>query len=703
MTPQQTRRLQDAIAHQRAGRFAEAGRLYNRVLKDAPDNFDCIYLLGTLHAQQGNFDSAVGLFRRAAAMRPDVLEIRYNLAVALSMAGHHAEAAQIYERVLQADPRHAQARNNYAATLLTVGRAAEALRQYDELIERHPAGADAYNNRGMALQYLKRLNEALASYDKAVALKPDFPQAYVNRGNVLAVLQRPDEALAAFNKAIALEPDFADAYANAGNIYCKRKHYGAALDAYGRALALRPDDSETASMRFYVKMHLFDWSDFAAERAELIACIDRGLPLYPFSVLAASASAEQQLRSAKLFAKSRYPLADAPLWHGEIYRHDKIRVAYVSADFRAHAVAQLTAGMFECHDKAHFDVTAISIGPDDRSALRGRLQRAFDRFIDAGAMADDEIAARIRDMEIDVLIDLNGFTEGARMGIFARRPAPIQASYLGYAGTTGTDYMDYLIADRILIPPSQRAFYSEKIVYLPHSYQANDSKRPISDKVFSRAELGLPDHGFVFCCFNNAFKIGPDIFDGWARVLERTPGSVLWLREDNSSAVANLRKEAAARRIGAERVVFAQRMPSLADHLARHRAADLFLDTLPYNAQTTASDALWAGLPVLTQLGETFTGRVAASLLNAIGVAELIAPTRQDYENAAVDLAAHPGKLAAIRHKLAQNRSAAPLFDTQLFTRHIESAYAAMLQRYQAGLTADHIDVPSRANSNSAA
>ena len=619
------------------------------------------------------------------------------------MAGHHAEAAQIYERVLHADPRHAQARNNYAATLLTMGRAAEALRQYDELIARHPAAADAYNNRGMALQYLKRFDEALASYDKAVALKPDFPQAHVNRGNVLAVLQRPDEALAGFTKAIALDPDFADAYANAGNIYCKRKDYGAALDAYGLALALRPDDSETASMRFYVKMHLCDWSDFAAERAELIACIDHGLPLYPFSVLAASASADRQLRCAKLFAKARYPLVDAPLWRGEIYRHDKIRVAYVSADFRAHAVAQLTAGMFECHDKARFEVTAISIGPDDRSALRGRLQRAFDRFIDAGAMTDDEIAACIRDMEIDVLIDLNGFTEGARMGIFARRPAPIQAGYLGYAATTGTDYMDYLIADRTLIPPPQRAFYSEKIVYLPHSYQANDSKRAVSDKVFSRAELGLPDHGFVFCCFNNAFKIGPDIFDGWARVLERTPGSVLWLREDNSSAVANLRKEAAARRIGAERLVFAQRMPSLADHLARHRAADLFLDTLPYNAQTTASDALWAGLPVLTQLGETFTGRVAASLLNAVGLAELIAPTRQDYENAAVDLAAHPGKLAAIRHKLARNRLAAPLFDTQLFTRHIESAYAAMLQRHQAGLPADHIDVPSLANSSSAA
>lgn len=352
------------------------------------------------------------------------------------------------------------------------------------------------------------------------------------------------------------------------------------------------------------------------------------------------------------------------------------------------------AGIFECHDKSRFDVTAISLGPDDNSEMRRRLKASSERFIDAKTYSDDQIANLIRSSEVDILIDLMGFTTGSRTSIFARRSAPIQVNYLGYPGTMGASYIDYIIADQTIISDEFRKFYSEKIAVLPNTYQVNDRKRVISNKAFTRSDAGLPSKGFVFCCFNNNYKITPCVFDCWMRILKQVEGSVLWLLEGNASAAGNLKKEAVARGVSSERLVFAKRMP-LPEHLARHKLADLFLDTLPYNAHTTASDALWAGLPVLTCLGETFAGRVAASLLNAIGLPELITTTLEAYEQMAVVLATHPEKLAAIKHKLAENRLTMPLFDTKLFTKHIEAAYTAMYERHQAGLAPDHIKVPN--------
>ena len=348
----------------------------------------------------------------------------------------------------------------------------------------------------------------------------------------------------------------------------------------------------------------------------------------------------------------------------------------------------------KCVPQSRFEMTAISIGPDDNSEMRQRLKHSFDHFIDATILSDEEIASRIRVTEIDILIDLKGFTQDARTNVFARRPAPIQANYIGYPGTMGAEYIDYIIADQTVIPENSKQYYLEKIVYLPTSYQVNDSKRFISDKAFTRTQLGLPPTGFVFCSFNNNYKITPRIFDCWMRILKQVESSVLWLLEDNPTAASNLRKEATTRGVNPERLIFAKRLP-IAEHLARHRLADLFLDTLPYSAHTTASDALWAGLPVLTCLGETFAGRVAASLLNAIGLPELIAATPEAYEQMAIDLATHPEKLAVIKRKLAENRLTTPLFDTKLFTKHIEAAYIAMYERHQAGLAPDHISIPN--------
>jgi predicted O-linked N-acetylglucosamine transferase (SPINDLY family) len=685
MTTEQIQQIQTAVALQRAGRLAEAAKIYSRVLRRAPDNFDCIYLLATLHAQQGDLSKAIELFRRAAKLRPDVLDVQYNLAVALSMTGDHREAARAYKRILDKDPRHSQARNNYAACLLSDNQLTEALQQYDALIASYPDHADAYNNRGMALQYLKRLDEALRSYDQAIALRPRFPQSHVNRGNVLAMLHRPDDALESFRKAIALQPDFADAYSNAGNIYSTRRDYGAALGAYDRALALRPDDSETRSMRLLAKMYLCDWNNFDAECRLLLEAVAAAQPVYPFSMLPVSTKPAEQYRCAKTFTEARYSGTAPSLRPGAIQQHARLRIGYVSSDFREHAVANLAAGMFEHHDKTRFSVTAISIGPDDGSALRRRLQNAFDAFIDAGTLRDDEIAARVKDAEIDILIDLNGYTHGARMGIFAQRPAPLQVGYLGYSGTVGADYIDYVIADATVIPERDFACFSEKVVWLPGSFMVNDAARPIADGTPTRAELQLPDGAFVFCCFNQPYKIGPDVFDVWMRLLRAVDGSVLWLKENGAEASRNLRREAEERGVAPERLIFAASVPLAADHLARQRQADLFLDTLPYNAHATTADALWAGLPVVTCRGETFAGRVASSLLKAAGLDELITASLDDYEAMALKLARDPSLLAAFKSRLLRNRNTCSLFDTARFTRSIEAAYTRMWQMQQSG------------------
>jgi protein O-GlcNAc transferase len=381
------------------------------------------------------------------------------------------------------------------------------------------------------------------------------------------------------------------------------------------------------------------------------------------------------------------------MWHRDSYKHDRIRIAYVSSDFRSHATSYLIAGMIESHSREKFDVTGIALQPEDPSEIGQRMKRAFGQFIDVSGRTDEETARLIRELEIDIAIDLNGHTRNGRAAIFAHRAAPLQVNYLGFPGTMGADYIDYLIADHTLIPTSSQPYYEEKIIYLPNSYQANDRTRPISSKVFTRADCKLPEDRFVFCCFNGAFKILPDVFDRWMRILSQVNGSVLWLLDDNETAASNLKKEAVKRGISAERLVFAART-SLADHLARHRLADLFLDTLPCNAHTTASDALWAGLPVLTQIGESFAGRVAASLLNAIGLPELITTTPKAYEELAVELAANPERLSAIKSRLASNRLTTPLFDIQRFTRHIEAAYTAIYERHQANLPPDNIDVP---------
>lgn len=679
----QFRLLHEAVSHQRAGRLTDAIRVYNKILQKTPSNIDCVNALAGLYAQQGELNAAISLFRRAAKLRPNVPDSHYNLAVALSMIGQHIEAIPHYKHALKLNPRHVGARNNYATTLLQGGQAKEAIQQYNELIAVEPHSAGAYNNRGMAQQALKRNRESLDDFDKAIALQPSFAEAYANRGNVLVELRRSDEAIANYQKAIALQPTFAAAYNNLGNIHFHTGSYQQAVAFYDKGLCLDPGDSEARSVRFLAKMHLCDWSNFENEQADFVSYVKSGSATSPFIALTVSSSPEDNLLCASKFSEVRFPPSPEPIWRGRIYSHDRIRIAYVSCDFREHPIAYLMAGLFEHHDRSRFEVTAISFAPDQDTALVRRLRAAFEQFIDVRADSDQAIAELIQRHEIDIAVDLVGYTEGARPNIFAQRVAPIQVNYLGFSGTMGTKYFDYIIADPTVIPIQDFGFYSEKVVWLPDAYLPTDDTRTISTSTPSRRDLGLPEDGFVFCCFNQSYKINPTIFEVWMRLLRKVEGSVLWLREYSEIAARNLRSEAQRRGVAPERVIFAGRLPLAADHLARQRRADLFLDTRPYNAHTTATEALWAGLPVLTCRGSSFAGRVGASINSAVGMPELVTDTLSEYEAMALKIANEPDILSQIKEQLACNRQTHPLFDTTRFTHHLEAAYEQMWQTYR--------------------
>ena len=561
----------------------------------------------------------------------------------------------------------------------------------DQSIQLKPNYAEAWGNRGNALQDLKRYEEALASHERALELKPNYAEGWSNKGAVLNELKRFDEAIAHYDKALSLKPDYLEAWSNKAATLNQIKRYDEAITHYDRALSLKSDIDWISGDLLHTKMKICSWSGLTESLEDISKkVVANEKVIKPFPLLALNDDSLFHKKSSEIYIQSIYPFN--PVLGPILKRPEspKIRVGYFSADFHNHATGYLMAELFELHDKSQFELVGFSFGPIANDEMRQRLEKSFDQFIEVGNKSDMEITQLGRNLNIDIAVDLKGITQESRTGIFAHRAAPIQVNYLGYPGTMGTDYIDYIIADKTLISPEVQSCYSEKIIYLPNSYQVNDRKRLISDRQFTRQELGLPESSFVFCCFNNNYKILPATFEGWMQILKVVEGSVLWLFNDNSWAVENLKKEAEKQGIAPDRLVFAELLP-LPEHLARHRQADLFLDTFPYNAHTTTSDALWAGLPVLTLMGRSFASRVAASLLNAVGLPELITSTQEEYEALAIELARNPKKLADIKLKLARNRLTTPLFDTPLFTKNLEVAYIKMMKRYQANLQPDHI------------
>jgi len=531
---------------------------------------------------------------------------------------------------------------------------------------------------------LRRYDDALAAYEKAIALRPDFPNAWLCRGDVFFSLNRYAESLVAYDRALMLNPDFADAWRGRANAQVMLGRPDQAFAAYDKALALTPSLPQVEGARLYTKMILCDWSQFSSECERLTQSVRCGnLATQPFECTIVSPSPADQLKCAQIHNQTHFP-SSPPIWQGERYEHDRICVAYVSADFHEHPVALLLASIFEQHDRKRFETIALSLTPESASEMRTRLKGSFDRFIDVSKRSDMEVAQLLRALEVDIAVDLMGYTAHYRLGIFAHRPSPVQVNYLGYPGTTGSNYIDYILADRIVIPEEQQRFYSEKVVYLPDSFMGTDNKRKISHTP-TRAECGLPASGFVFCSFNNSYKITPTIFDIWMRLLRQIDGSVFWLSGTNETAIQNLRREAESRGVDPQRLVFAARVPRNEDHLARLRLADLFLDTMPYNAHATGSDALWAGLPIVTCLGETFAARVGGSLLQAAGLPDLVTRSLEDYEALALKLARDPALLASVKARLQQNLPNCPLFNTERFTRNLEEAYTTMYKRHQKG------------------
>ena len=655
-----------------------------------PDCAENHYIRGNALAGLNLREAAIASFDTATSLNPDHAHAHNSRGSALHSLQRTETALASFDAAIARSPGYAAAHYNRGNALRDLQQSAAAVASYDTAIALEPTRADAHNNRGVALRDLRQYAAAIASYDQAVALAPDLANAHYNRGNSLRDLWQHEAAVASYDRAISLDAGYADAYINRGEALKDLGRYAAAVASFGQGIALKPGYPGLHGQRQHARMLICDWTDFDAEVLALTARIGRSeAATSPFPLLGLSDSAALQKRAAELWVASQYPVHAALPPIPRRGTHDRIRIGYFSSDFGNHATMFLMAELFELHDRSRYEVWAFSFGPASDDAMRTRLLAAC-HVVDVASLSDQGVALLVRDLEIDIAVDLKGFTYGSRPGIFAVRAAPLQVNYLGYPGTTGAPCMDYLIADRALIPPGSEHHYSEKLVYLPRSYQVNDTKRAVGTRAFNRAELGLPPSGFVYCCFNNCFKITPGTFDIWMRILRRVEGSVLWLLEDNPQAARNLRQAAESRGVRADRLVFAKRMP-LDEHLARHRAADLFLDTLPCNAHTTASDALWAGLPVLTRVGEAFASRVAASLLAAVDLPELITGTAAQYEELAVDLATHPEHLMILRQRLARHRLSAPLFDTPRYTKHLEAAYAAIHTRYHAGLPAADI------------
>ena len=633
-----------------------------------------LYNQARLAQRDGNLAEAARLYREILTTAA-VPEVMVNYGNVLARLGSRKEALAQYDQALKQKPDFYEALFNRGNLHLEISRDQQALEDYERALALRPDVPAVWNNRGTALRRLRRLEEALASYDRAAGLAPGHVNALTNRAIVLFDLRLLDQALQAADTALAAQAGFAEALYIKGNILRDLGRLDQARDCFDRVLKAAPGHSHALNGVAQTTSALCDWDGMAALMPRLKSDIEANRSLIqPFVMMGYSDDAALLRRCAENYVHRAAPV-QPPLSDNKAYGHDRIRLAYLSADFHTHPTAQLMVELFERHDRARFEVSGLAFGPDDNSPMRHRLANAFDHFEDVRRMSDLEIAQLLKAREIDIAVDLNGHTHDARPGIFSHHPAPVQVNYLVYPGTTGAAYMDKVIADRIVLPLDQQAFFCEKIIHLPDCYQANDATRPLPPPPL-RADAGLPESGFVFCCFNNSWKITAPLFDIWMRLLQQVPGSVLWLMD--SPARGNLRAHATARGVDPSRLVFAPKLPP-DQHLARHQLADLFLDTLPYNAHTTCSDALWAGLPVVTCYGKAFQGRVAASLLKAIDMQELVTTRLADYEAKALELAANPALLQATCEKLQRNRTTTPLYDSERFRKNIEAAYEAML------------------------
>ncbi|EME69797.1 SPY protein [Paramagnetospirillum caucaseum] len=668
------------------GRLAESIGHFRDGLALAPHDAEACCNLGLAYRAAGRLDEAVDAFARAARLAPGLAKAHGNLGGALFAAGRWAEAAEAWKKALVLDPNHPEVEADLGIALANLGRLDEAVQAFERAVRLDPRHPVFHYNLGRALHDMGRLDEACAVYGQVVALDPGHASAHLNRGVILRKQKNYAEAVAAYDRAIALEPGNAHAHLNRSKVLYDMGRHQEALASCRDAIALKPEDAEAHSELAHVRKQLCDWEGLDRDEEKCLSLVRAGAGgVDPFVFLSLSSTQAEQLACARLWAADiaarakRSPALPAVADGGDAGR---IRLGYLSADFRDHPVGYLVANLFERHDRQRFEVFAYSYGPDDGSPTRRRLEQGVDRFVDLRSLTHADAVSRIRRDGIDILVDLTGYTLHSRTDILAARPAPIQVNYLGYAGTLGGDFADYILADPTILPMAEQASVTERIVHLPNCYLPSDPDRAAVPGTPARGACGLPEDGVILCAFHNAYKINPPLFDVWMRVLAQVPGSVLWLLD--GSARANLCREAKACGIDPGRLVFAPRV-GIGAYLARHRLADLYLDTLPYNAHGSAADALWMGVPVVTCLGRTFPGRVAASVLKAAGLPELVTRTPAQYEELVLALARDSERRAGLRRRLAEAKSASALFDNARFTRDIETAFTRMWQRRVAG------------------
>jgi len=700
---------------------------YAEALARDPDFYDALVNMGDALLQAGRAQEALALCDRALVLRPGDLASLNNRGNALLALKRHSEALECFDSVrelvpgnldvisnragallalgrfdeverecigvLDAQPGHVMARLNLGRALGMQGRAAEAVQQYDQALAQRPGEFDAWCERAMLLRELQRYHEAAESQRRAVALRPDTAGAWNDLAATLLFLDDHAGALASCQRALSLDPSLAGAWSNRGLTLEFLERHEEAIPAYERALALDPDTPYADGRLAWLKLKLGDWNEHAASVARIVRNVRAGQrATEPFELLFFTDDPADQLACARTCTGDRYP-PTAAVWTGERYAHKRIRLAYVSADFRDHPASYLLAELFEGHDRARFELYGISLGPDDKGPMAVRVSSAFEHFLRVRERSDREIAALLREHEIDIAVDLLGYTSHRRTGLFAMRPSPIQVNYLGFPATVGTDYHDYILADPFLIPDGSDTHYSEKVARLPDTFQANDTSRRRAEETPTRMSLGLPEQAVVYCSFNKSPKINPETFDAWMSILRGVPGSVLWLWGGEAALERNLHREAQARGVDPSRLVLAAGVP-YARHLARLKCADISLDTFPFNGGATASDALWCGVPVITRPGRALASRMAGSLLRAVGLPELVVEDSTRYTALAIRLGTDAGLRALTREKLSANRGTWPLFDAERFRRHIEAAYEIMWRRYQAGQPPESFSVP---------
>ena len=640
---------------------------------------------GIQHYQSGDLEAAVDCFQRVLQWQPDHADALHLLGVVATQQKQYSIAIEQINHAIQLQPTEANFHNNLGIALQAQGTIDRAILSYQQALTLNPDHLEAHYNLGFAFQKQGKLNQAISSYQQTLSLNSDYPSAHINLGIAFQKQGKLDQAISSYQQALTLNPDHPIAHKNLGIALQKQGKLDEVIVSCQSTLALKPSYHSALAQYVWAGRLMCHWDGLATLEQSLIAVAQaQQWVTRPFPLLAISDDPAVQLASAQAYCTNTIDMPASPLWQGQQYTHNKLRLAYLSADYHEHAIAYLMAELFERHDRDRFELYAISFGPEVNSPMRQRLVRAFDHFIDVRHISDLEAAQKIRAMEVDIAVDLKGYTKDCRPQILAHRPAPIQVNYLGHPSTMGADFIDYILVDPFIVPTDQQPYFTEKLVHLPDCYQVNDSQRAIAEQLPSRENSGLPPDGFVFCSFNNPYKITPAFFNIWMRLLTAVPGSVLWLLSKNKSTEKNLCQEARARGVDPGRLIFAPRR-NLPDHLARHQLADLFLDTLPYNAHTTTSDALWSGLPVLTCAGESFAARVAGSLLHAIGLPELVMYNLEEYEEMALKLATKPEYLGKIKEKLQQNRLSAPLFNCDRFRRHIEAAYIEMWSIWQQG------------------